>query len=92
MNHQTISNRLSGRFKVIRESTGKKQKQMAREIGVTYETYNRYEKGQIIPSLHILKRVAVLYRISLDWLLLNRGPMYFEEKEGEKETCSTIST
>ncbi|MCP5046586.1 MAG: helix-turn-helix transcriptional regulator [bacterium] len=83
MNHQTISNSLSRRIKIIRETAGKKQKQIACEIGVTQETYNRYEKGRIIPRLRTLKKIALVYRISLDWLLLNRGAMYFEEKEGE---------
>ncbi len=81
MNHHTIPNRLSHRIRIIRKTANKKPRQVAREIGVTRETYNRYETGKLIPSLRILKKFALVYQISLDWLLLNRGKMKYEEKE-----------
>ncbi|MCP5050213.1 MAG: helix-turn-helix transcriptional regulator, partial [bacterium] len=69
------------RFMEIRRRFGVSQGQMAIKLGLTRTTYTRYETGEILPGRLTLINLAKLYNISLDWLLLNKGPMLYKEKE-----------
>ena len=44
---------------------------MAKALGISPVTYNRYECGQREPDFHTLKRIARFFHVSLDYLLGN---------------------
>lgn len=50
------------------------QRQFAQELGVFQQNVNRYENGTM-PHTDFLMTLATKEGISLDWLLLGRGPM-----------------
>ena len=71
---------------------------MANKLGVTRSTYNRNIRGISLPDVFSLYCLGERLNISLDWLLREKGPMYFteerpvkivekevEKKEGKKE-------
>ncbi len=49
---------------------------MAEKIGVHITQVKRYEAGQAQPSIEILKKIAVAFNVTTDWLI-------FEEVERE---------
>ncbi|MCP5054948.1 MAG: helix-turn-helix transcriptional regulator [bacterium] len=81
--NKSESAKFADRFKQIRKMFQVPQGQMAIKVGVTRTTYTRYESGELLPGRLTLIKLAKLYNISMDWLLLNKGPMLYKEKEGQ---------
>jgi transcriptional regulator with XRE-family HTH domain len=69
----------------IRQSFKFKPVKMAGRLGVERSSYARNEYGQTPPKLMTLYNLATHFNISLNWLLLNEGPMHLKEKETPKE-------
>ena len=57
------------KFKEARKACGLTQKEVAQSLNVTTATYSRYENGLIQPDSETLKRIAVLTKTSVDFLL-----------------------
>ena len=57
------------KFKEARKACGLTQKEVAQALNVTAATYSRYENGLIQPDPETLKRMAVLMKTSVDFLL-----------------------
>ncbi len=76
---QTVASRL----KIVREQAGCTGRAMASRLGITPGGYTKNEQGMNFPRLDTLQRLSEVFHVSLDWLLLNKGPMYYKEK-GEK--------
>lgn len=57
------------KFKEARKAYGLTQKEVAQSLNVTAATYSRYENGIIQPDSETLKRIAVLTKTSVDFLL-----------------------
>ena len=57
------------KFKEARKACGLTQKKVAQALNVTAATYSRYENGLIQPDSETLKRIAVLMKTSVDFLL-----------------------
>ena len=55
------------------------QRQFAHNLGVFQQNVNRYENGTM-PHANLLLTLAVEENVSLDWLLLGRGRMYYGGK------------
>lgn len=53
---------------------GRSQRQFARDLNHYQQTVNRYENGTL-PHVGFLIDLAQQEGVSLDWLLLGRGPM-----------------
>ena len=59
-------------------------KELAREIGISWVTLQRYEKGHRIPKKAVLHAIANILGVDLNWLLTGRGemlPHVVEKKE-----------
>ena len=61
------------------------REKMARTLGVIPNTVSRYENDDVVPGLAPLFRLQKECDVSMDWLLFNKGPMFFLEKEPEIE-------
>lgn len=57
------------KLKEARKTCGLTQKEVAQALNVTAATYSRYENGLIQPAPETLKRIAVLMKTSVDFLL-----------------------
>ena len=63
----------STRFMSLRKEHGLTQPQMADKVGIHLTQVRRYESGEAQPSLDILKRIALTFNVSADWLIFEDG-------------------
>jgi len=63
----------STRFLSLRKEHGLTQPQMADKVGIHLPQVRRYESGVAQPSIDILKRIAVTFNVSADWLIFEDG-------------------
>jgi len=65
---------LHERLKEAREKAGLSQAAVAAECGISQPAYFDIEHGDRSPSLAVAKRLAALFKVSLDWLVGNDAP------------------
>ena len=58
------------KLKLLRKQKGLSQAETAELLGITQSAYSRYESGQRQPDLDILKKIAKIYNVSVDDLLI----------------------
>lgn len=61
------------RFLRLRKQHSLTQQQMADTVGIHITQVKRYESGEAKPSLEVLKKVAVAFNVSTDWLVLEEN-------------------
>lgn len=69
------------RFIRLRKDNNLTQQQMADKIGMHITQIKRYEAAQAQPSLEVLKKIALAFNITTDWLIF---------EEGERELPNTL--
>lgn len=57
------------RLKLLRESRGLSQSELARRIGVPNQSVSNYERGFRQPPAEFIHKVADFYEVSVDYLL-----------------------
>lgn len=57
------------KLKQLREKRGLSQAEVAQEIGISRQMYNKYERGDTEPSLSVIRSLCTLYAISYEELL-----------------------
>ena len=62
-------NRMCQRIRSLREDRDLKQKQLAELCGVAQTTYSDYETGKLSVPIPVLKKLAVYYQVSIDYLV-----------------------
>jgi len=72
---------VASRMRTIRSEKRLPVAEMASQLGVCPNDYRKYERAVYSPPLHIQVQLAQKFGISLDWFILNKGPMYFDEIE-----------
>ena len=75
-------------MKKMRETLKFSQERMAGFFGVQRSSYTKYENGDTFPGEQALKVLAENFDISLDWLICNKGPMFYKEKAPWEELDS----
>jgi len=66
------------RLRQLRMQKGISQKDFAHQIDLNYPQYNRYEKGETLPSAETLTKLADALNVTVDYLL-----------EGKSEDAAT---
>lgn len=66
---------LSFTIKKYRKSAGLTQQQVADAIGVKRSAYAYYEVGKSVPKLNALKKLALIYKTTVDGLIDNTEPI-----------------
>jgi len=61
--------KLSERLLLLRKERHLSQKEAVAEIGLAYNTYLRYERGEREPQASALVQIADFYDVSLDYLV-----------------------
>jgi len=56
---------------------------MANALGISREAYRKQQKRLRAPELYSLIRLDQYYKISIEWVLFNRGPMRLAVREKE---------
>ena len=57
------------RLKRLREKHNLSQSQVAKRLGITRAAISSYENNISLPSVNVLAELALLYRVSTDYLL-----------------------
>lgn len=58
-------------LKSLRTESGLTQKQVAKELGITYQSYQAYELGLTLPTLQNFIKLCKLFDVSYEELLEN---------------------
>lgn len=65
-----MDNKKIGRYLLKkRKEEQKTQKEIAGDLGVTYQAVSRWENGDSIPDIETLCMIADLYKVSVDEIL-----------------------
>jgi transcriptional regulator with XRE-family HTH domain len=80
---------LGERLKLIRQ--GMTQRTFAAKLGIPQTTLSNYEKNKCELNLALAEQITIMFGISTDWLLFERGPMYvsFEHHGQNKITVDS---
>lgn len=60
---------MPARLKQLRKDNNLTQRQLAFQVGITYQSYQAYEYGTALPSVYIIIDLAELYDVSTDYIL-----------------------
>ncbi|MDF2953960.1 MAG: Transcriptional regulator [Thermodesulfobacterium sp.] len=71
------------RFKLLRKKLKLSQKEMAKELGIPFTMISKYECGKIKPGTDMLTKIAITYKVNLNWLLLGIGKMFIDIQDIE---------
>jgi transcriptional regulator with XRE-family HTH domain len=83
MDKKKLLKKIGSKLLRIREPYHFSNREMAERLGVDRSSYCRYENGESPPNITVLYRLGKEHGISLDWLILDRGPRRYEEKGKE---------
>ncbi len=61
--------KFSNVIKELRESNKWTQEYVANKIGITYQSYQNYERGLTMPNVKNLIKLSMLFEVSVDYLL-----------------------
>jgi len=73
------------RLRTVRRHLNYTRRQMAGVLRIHQSGYYKNESGETYPRPETLFRLQRDYGISMDWLLSNKGPMFYKQKDREKE-------
>lgn len=76
MSNDNIGNRI----KNVRKVLALQQTEFAKEIGISQSIISSYEKNLRNPPVSVLKQIADIYNINLDYLLNDEEPILLNEK------------
>ena len=68
-------------LKYLRNINSYTQSDISQKIGVSRQTYFKYESGTSLPSEKILQKLAEAYHVTPDFILKNQIPQLTEKKE-----------
>lgn len=80
MNNKDLAQNIAAKLKKIRQDKHLSISDMALKINVNRNSCARNENSRNIPNINTLLNLGHRLNISLDWLLLDKGSMYFTEK------------
>jgi transcriptional regulator with XRE-family HTH domain len=77
---------MGGRLRTVRKTAGLTQTDFAAQIGIHRGYLANMERGEVNAPNHILRLIALTYKVSFDWLLDGAGEMAPGETT-PAETC-----
>lgn len=89
MDRKNLLIEIGYKIRKVREALKLKNSELADDIGFNRSSINRYESGKTPPGIKTLYRLGEKFNISLDWLICNKGEMFYKEmvvNEPQKET------
>lgn len=63
-------------LKAVRTSLGLSQAAMAKKLSIATVQYGTYERGDRKPSCEVLEKLAFIFNINVNYLLMGQGPMF----------------
>ena len=62
----------SSKLKELRAKKGLSQAELAKRLGVTQQAVGRWERDKNLPDNDVLKKISVMFNVSIDYLLDNQ--------------------
>ncbi len=81
MNRKPILHDIALRLKKIRDTLGFSPVDMSNHLGTYRSNYYKYENAKSFPHFMVLSKLGNNLGVSLDWLILDKGPMFYKEKD-----------
>jgi len=76
-----IKKGIPSRLKILRNSLGINQHEMADRLGISHGAWQSYEIGRSAPGSGVIEALS-LEGFSADWVLIGEGPMRRDQGEG----------
>jgi transcriptional regulator with XRE-family HTH domain len=76
----------------LRKERNLTQKELAKSIGVHFSHMSRYERGISLPSIEVVKKIAQVFNVSTDYLLLDDAQAILETKIPDVELLQLFKT
>ncbi len=77
-------------LRFLRKKLGLNQTEMAQKLDVSQSYYGNIEAGNKNITYEMIGKIAELYHISPNWLLLGAGEMYIEPPKQENEPTPAL--
>ena len=71
------------RLREIRKRLNLSQEEFGRILGLKRSSLGKHERGNSFPTGKMLNILVNKYNVSMDYLLSNRGTLFYKEKEGK---------
>ncbi|MBP5780548.1 MAG: helix-turn-helix transcriptional regulator, partial [Clostridia bacterium] len=75
---QIISNNISH----LRRSKGMTQAELAEKLNYTDKAISKWERGESIPDAIVLKQIADMFGVSVDYLFTKEHRSFFSKTDG----------
>jgi transcriptional regulator with XRE-family HTH domain len=79
------------RIKLVRESLGMLQKEMAKVLHMSASSYNQIETGRNNVSPRVVALLSVIYNVNEQWLLDGQGHMFVKGKPSDHSESIRIA-
>jgi len=70
---------INNRLYQLRKSLSLSQKDFAKMLGITQQSYNNYEKGKRAIPNELMSKINNMFNVNLNWLLTGRGEMFLKD-------------
>lgn len=79
-------------LKQLREEHFFSQDKVAKELGISRQSYIKYESGEVVPSVEIVKKLSALYEVSYETIIDNKTHLINEYviKEDKLEVADCV--
>lgn len=88
---------MGNNLKTIRSNSGKTQKQVAEELGISLSAYRKYEQGTRRLTDELLLQLSIYFSVSVDSILESKfsaslsSPSFLEDSEMRSIVNTTVS-
>ena len=65
------------RIKLLRQEHGLSQRALAEKLGISQQSINKYENHNIEPDIGMLRQIADVFDVSVDYLIERTDNRYF---------------
>ena len=79
------------KLRALRESRKMNQEEVAEMLGITKNTYLKYERGEQSPKLNTIEKIADIYGITLMELISNETPDISDKLRNQMKLISCLS-
>jgi transcriptional regulator with XRE-family HTH domain len=64
---------IDNKILMLRKKQGWSQQQLAKMVGTSGPIIGRYERGEMVPSVEVAKKLADIFAVTLDYLVDDTG-------------------
>lgn len=79
---------------IVRKNINSNAASFAKEVGIPYTTFIKYERGERKPSFELLEYLVDVYNVNLNYIFSGQGQMFIKPDDNtlERQNDTTIPT